>query len=190
MKKYIRALGIDDSYFVPHIPGSSNLVGVIMRYPNYIEGMLLREIEVDGMDVTDALLDMLSSKYGRQIKVIFTQGITFGGFNVLDLERVWKEYGIPIIVVSRKMPDLKTIEDALKKHFEDWEVRMKLIKKYKIEKVQNGKYEVYAQIVGIERSEAERVINAFTVRGAIPEPLRVAHIIASTLHFGESRGKP
>jgi len=190
MKKYIRALGIDDSYFVPHVPGSSNLVGIVMRYPNYIEGMLLREIDVDGMDVTDTLLDMLSSKYGRQIKIIFTQGITFGGFNVLDLERIWNEYNIPIIVVSRKMPDLKTIENALKKHFEDWEHRMKLIRRYEIERVKNGKYEVYVQLVGIEKKDAERIINAFTIRGAIPEPLRVAHLIASALHFGESRGKP
>ncbi len=190
MKKYIRVLGIDDSYFVPHTPGEANLVGVVMRYPNYIEGMLLRKISVDGMDVTDSVVDMLASKYGKQIKVIMTQGITFGGFNILDIERIWKEYEIPIIVISRKMPDLSEIESALKKHFNDWQRRVNLIKKYPIEIIRNENYELYVQVAGLDIEIAEKIIKSFTVRGAIPEPLRVAHLIASALHFGESRGKP
>ena len=120
MKRYIRALGVDDSYFVPHEPGSTSLIGVLMRAPNYFEGMLIRKIQVDGLDSTEAILDMLSSKYGRQVRVLFTQGITFGGFNIVDIRRIWEETNVPIIVVSRKEPDMGKIENALKKHFEDW----------------------------------------------------------------------
>ena len=190
MKKYIRALGIDDSYFVPHQPGYTSLVGVLVRAPNYLEGMLLRKIEVDGLDATDAILDMLSSKYGKQVRVIFTQGITFGGFNIIDIERIWKETTIPIIVVSRKEPDMKRIEEELKKHFEDWERRMEMLKKYPLIKIKNGRFLLHVQYAGLEKIEVESIISQFTVRGAIPEPLRIAHLIASSLYFGESRGKP
>lgn len=190
MKKYIRVLGIDDSYFIPHVPSQVDLIGVVMRASNYFEGMLRRKIKVDALDSTDAIMDMLNSKYGKQIRVVFLQGITFGGFNIVDIEKIWEEKGVPVIVVSRKNPDLSAIQHALRKHFEDWEYRMKLIKNYKIEKVQNGEFEIYIQRVGISLEEACRIIRSFTIRGAIPEPLRVAHLIASALHFGESKGKP
>ncbi|AGB05100.1 hypothetical protein AciM339_1238 [Aciduliprofundum sp. MAR08-339] len=190
MKKHIRALGIDDSYFVPHIPGEVDLIGVVLRAPNYLEGMLRRKIGVDALDSTDSIIDMLNSKYGRQIKVVFLQGITFGGFNIVDIERIWREREVPVIVISRKNPDLRAIEYALRKHFEDWEYRMNLLRKHKIEMIQNGEFEIYVQRAGISMDEARRVISSFTLRGAIPEPLRVAHLIASALHFGESKGKP
>ncbi len=190
MKKQIRALGLDDSYFVPHRAGKVHLVGVVLRAPNYFEGMLKREITVDGLDCTDAILQMLQSKYKTEIKVIFTQGITFGGFNIVDIEKIWKNSKIPVIVVSRREPNLEKIESALKKHFEDWEYRMELIRRYSIEKVKNGNFTIHIQYAGIDWDEALHLIRIFTVRGAIPEPLRVAHLIASALHFGESRGKP
>jgi len=190
MKRYIRALGVDDSYFVPHEPGSTSLIGVLMRAPNYFEGMLIRKIQVDGLDSTEAILDMLSSKYGRQVRVLFTQGITFGGFNIVDIRRIWEETNVPIIVVSRKEPDMGKIENALKKHFEDWERRIGLIKEYPITKIKNGEFELFVQFVGIDKDEVQNTVQQFTVRGAIPEPLRVAHLIASALYFGESKGKP
>jgi len=189
MKKYIRALGVDDSYFVPHKPGKTSLIGILMRAPNYVEGMLIRDIEVDGLDSTDAILDMLASKYGRQVRILFTQGITFGGFNIIDIERIWKESGIPIVVISRKEPDIAKIKSALKKHFKDWEKRIELIEKYPIKKIKNGRFMIFVQFEGIDEDELSSVVSQFTIRGAIPEPLRVAHLIASALHFGESRGK-
>ncbi len=190
MKKYIRALGVDDSYFVPHEPGETSLVGIIMRAPNYLEGMLIRKIKVDGLDATDAILDMLSSKYGKQVRVIFTQGITFGGFNIIDIGRIWRVTNIPVIVVSRKKPDMEKIEEALEKHFEDWKMRMEMISKYPLVNIKNGRFVIYVQYAGLDKEEVEKIVSQFTVRGAIPEPLRVAHLIASALHFGESRGKP
>ncbi len=190
MKKNIRALGIDDSYFVPHTPGSTDIIGVVMRAPNYIEGILRRRIAVDGLDCSEKIVEMVSTRFGRQLKVIFTQGMTFGGFNIVDLEFVYKATGIPIISVSRKMPNMDDIYGALKKHFDDWEKRWKLLNQHKIHRIKNGKYEIFVQFVGIDRMEAEWFVSIFTVRGAIPEPLRVAHLIASALHFGESKGKP
>jgi hypothetical protein len=41
----------------------------------------------------------------------------------------------------------------------------------------------------MELAEAEEIIKRSMVRGAVPEPLRLAHIIASGLARGESKGR-
>ncbi|HHE75698.1 MAG: DUF99 family protein [Thermoplasmata archaeon] len=190
MKKNIRALGIDDSYFVPHKPGKVEIVGVVMRAPNYIEGILIKKIEVDGLDCSDKIVEMLSSRFGSQLKVILTQGMTFGGFNILDMDKVYRVSRIPIMAISRKMPNMEEIKNALKKHFPDWKKRWELLSSHEIQKVRNKDYDLFVQSIGLAQSEIAEILELFTVRGAIPEPLRVAHLIASALHFGESRGKP
>ncbi len=190
MKEKIRVLGIDDSYFVPHRPGRVDIVGVVTRAPSYIEGILIRKIEVDGLDCTEKVIDMLTTKYGRQIKAVLAQGMTFGGFNILDIDRVYNTSGIPVVAVSRKLPSMEDIKSALEKHFSDWELRWKLLSAHQIHKIRNGRYDVYVQFVGLNEKEVKKLLELFTVRGAIPEPLRIAHLIASALHFGESRGKP
>jgi len=43
--------------------------------------------------------------------------------------------------------------------------------------------------LGISLAEAKEIITLATIRGVIPEPLRVAHIIASGISRGESYGK-
>ncbi len=189
MKKNIRALGIDDLPFKLRSE-KSGIVGTVMRAQAYIEGIIVKSITVDGDDVTSKLIELLeNSKFLDQIRVIFTNGITFGGFNVLDLEKVYKKYSIPIITISRKMPDFQKIEAALKKHFSGWEMKLDLMKKLEIHKIINNNSEIFTQYLGIDDVDAVKIINLFTVKGAVPEPVRISHIIASAIYFGESHSK-
>jgi endonuclease V-like protein UPF0215 family len=114
-------------------------------------------------------------------------GITFGGFNVINIQEIFKSTGIPVIVIMRKYPDFTKIKKALKR-FNDWEERWKDIKDagevYKIE----NKEDIYIQINGIELEDAEEIIKLSTTRSAIPEPIRVAHLIAAGVVTGESKG--
>ena len=48
---------------------------------------------------------------------------------------------------------------------------------------------VMVQRAGVSLSEAARVLTEFTVEGKIPEPLRVAHLIAGGVTTGQSRGR-
>lgn len=48
---------------------------------------------------------------------------------------------------------------------------------------------VRVQRVGIERAKAEQVVRRFATHSTVPEPLRVAHIIAGGIATGESRGR-
>lgn len=189
IKKYMRALGIDDLPFKSRSE-KSGLVGTVMRAQTYIEGVVIKTIDVDGDDVTYKLIELLeNSKFLDQIRVIFTNGITFGGFNVLDIEEVYEKYSIPVITISRKMPDLEKIESALKKHFLNWNEKLELMQKFKIHRIINNNSKIFIQYCGLEDYDAEKIIKLFTVRGAVPEPVRISHIIASAIYFGESRSK-
>jgi endonuclease V-like protein UPF0215 family len=48
---------------------------------------------------------------------------------------------------------------------------------------------IYVKCTGISIEEAKEIIKISTIRGVLPEPLRVAHIIASGIIRGESYGK-
>ncbi|NPA75893.1 MAG: DUF99 family protein [Euryarchaeota archaeon] len=188
--KNIRILGVDDSHFTPHTHGTVMVAGVVMRVSGYIDGFLTTSITIDGTDATEKIAQMARGKYHRDIRVIMTQGITFGGFNVLDIRALAQHAGAAVIVVSRKKPNLESMREALKKHFPDWKERYALLTAVPIEKISNGEHALWIQRVGIESDEALQIIHATTVRGAVPEPVRLAHLMASAIYFGESKGKP
>jgi uncharacterized protein len=49
---------------------------------------------------------------------------------------------------------------------------------------------VYVQRVGLAAGEAQAVVERLAVHSRIPEPLRVAHLIAGAIANGASRGRP
>jgi hypothetical protein len=114
-------------------------------------------------------------------------GVTFGGFNVINIQKIYEETGIPVIVIMRKYPNFEKIQKALKR-FENWQERWQDIKDagpvYKIE----NEEDIYIQVNGIDIEDAEEIIRLSTTRSAIPEPVRVAHLIAAGVVTGESKG--
>ena len=189
VKEEIRILGVDDG------PFSKNdkeviVVGVIFRGGEFLDGLLRTYVAVDGLDATEKLSSMVnSSRHKQQLKVIMLDGITLGGFNIVDVKKLYSETKIPIIVINRKVPDLKSIRVALEKKFEDFEKRWKMILNAgKIKQLKFEKFSVYYQNVGIEDEEAEEIITISIKHAQIPEPLRVAHLIATGIVKGESEG--
>ena len=185
MKKKVHILGIDD---MPFSFGDKkvDIVGVIMRGNSYIEGVLRTTIEVDGRDATSALAELINrTRHREQLRVAMVDGAALGGFNVVDGEEIYGETGLPIITVTKEKPDEKKMIGALKKHFDDWEERWKIISKGEMKKLEL-EYPLYIKCWGISFEDAKNVIKFSTIRGAIPEPLRVAHLIASGMKKGES----
>ena len=189
MKTEIRILGIDDSPF-SFSDKYSILVGVIMRGGSYIEGVLSRKIEVDGDDGTYKCIDMVkNTKYKKQLKSILLNGINFCGFNVINIEKIYSETDIPVITITRDKPNFEKIKNALIKNFSDWKSRFEIIEKGSLHKIKTDFNPIYIKCVGIDVKEAKEIIKISTIRGVIPEPIRIAHIIASGITRGESYGK-
>ncbi|HID42603.1 MAG TPA: DUF99 family protein [Archaeoglobaceae archaeon] len=180
MKKW-RYIGFDDG-FSSFRDEKAYLVGCITTGTS-VEGFLFTTIEVDGFDVTSKIIDLiLKSRFREQLKCIFLSGITFGGFNIADVDEINRKTGIPVVVTMKKPPDLSLIGEALQ-NVSEVERRMEIIKKageiY-------GTRGIYIQFRGCSLGEAERFIESSKVGSKIPEPLRIAHLVASSLVYGES----
>ncbi len=190
-KEEIRIIGFDDGPFVTKSKGNVPVVGVIFRGGKYLDGMLKTEVAIDGIDSTEKLVRLInSSRHRQQLKVIMTDGLTFGGFNLFDIRELHERTGLPVIVINRKHPDIAKVKDALKM-FPDYRLRLKVLKnagRVKHHTLPSGK-DIYYQSAGLTDSETKEIINLSTTHSFIPEPLRAAHIIATAVVTGESRGR-
>jgi endonuclease V-like protein UPF0215 family len=189
MKQQIRILGIDDAPFT-FTDASTMVVGVVMRGGEYVEGILRSSVIIDGTDATDVVTCMVqTTRHREQLRVVMLDGICLGGFNIVDIQKLNEIIQIPVLTVTRDRPDLLAIEKALRKHFPDWEHRLALHKQGILHEFRTAHNPLYAKFVGCSPEEAQEIISRATIRGVLPEPLRIAHLIASGIVRGESYGK-
>jgi len=192
IKSEIRIIGIDDGPFEPRTKGKALLVGVIFRGGEWLDGVLRIYIEVDGTDATQRIGDMINkSRHKGQLRVIMVDGVTFAGFNVIDIQEIFRQTGLPVIVVSRKLPDFPKVKKALK-NLPDWQERWRMLRAAgKIYPVRSKPRAapVCMQVAGIKRADAEQIVKLASTRSLVPEPLRVAHLIATGIARGESVGR-
>ncbi|ODS42127.1 MAG: hypothetical protein MSIBF_01970 [Candidatus Altiarchaeales archaeon IMC4] len=190
LKDEIRIIGIDDGSFDFRRDKTTILVGAIFRGGRWLDGILKTEVEIDGTDSTDKIISLISKTRHKDIRVIMLDGINFAGFNIVDIERLSKETKLPVIVIVRKMPDFESIKSALKK-FDNHKERIGLIEKAgwpaPVE-TRPGKF-VHIQHIGITKEDAAKIVKLSATRSLIPEPVRAAHLIASGIVLGESRGR-
>ncbi len=185
IKPQIRVVGFDDGTFRFKGRGRTVLVGVVMKGSLDVVGILTRWIEVDGRDATEKMIDAVTSSRFGDLRVILLKGITYAGFNVVDVEALTSETGLPVLVVVRKRPDVAAMERALRKHFPDAEERIALLRKAPpLRELIPGK--LYYQAVGLSDEEAREIIRVTRKSALVPEPLRLAHMIAGAVMTGES----
>jgi len=189
MKAKSRFLGIDDAPFRfsdERVP----IVGVVVQAPSYIEGVLTTLAEVDGHDATERIAAMVRhSRYHAGLAAILIDGTAVGGFNVVDIDAVHEAVDRPVVTVTRKKPNMNAIETALRRRFDDWEERLAIIRRHEIGSIRTARGTVWVTHVGTTEAEVEKALSLTTVRGVLPEPLRVAHLIAAGIVRGESRGR-
>ena len=186
IKPEIRVLGIDDSALINE---KVIIIGTFFRGGDQIDGILRSEITRDGLDATEIMVSIIKkSKFYSQIRVIMLDGVTYAGFNPVDIIRLHEETAIPIIVFMRSCPDFEKMKLALL-HLPEagkrWEI---ILKAGKIHKISQDN-PVFIQFIGVDKKSAYEIIRMTSTHSNIPEPLRVAHLIATGVVFGESTGK-
>jgi len=184
-KKEIRVIGIDDAPFDKFKRGKVLVIATIFRGGSWLDGILSTKVNIDGTDATNKLADMINKcKFKPQLQCIMLDGIALGGFNIVDTKELNKKTKIPVIVIIRRYPNFKKIRATLKKLKK--EKRFKLIEKAgKVLKVDK----IYIQITGINLEQAKEILKITCTRSLIPEPIRTAHLIASGVVNGESKGR-
>ncbi|MCL4430165.1 MAG: DUF99 family protein [Candidatus Bathyarchaeota archaeon] len=180
IKPEIRVLGIDDGKFTPHTQGDSLIVGVVFRGGSSIDGVMHTKIGIDALDATDKITTMINeSPHCRQLRLVMLYGITFAGFNLVDIQKLHHDTDLPVIALTHDKPDLDAIHEALK-HLPNMEERWRIVQNAgEIHSIKNKGATLYMGLAGITLSDALKIVDLTSTRGSFPEPLRVAHLIAS-----------
>jgi len=152
-----------------------------MRRDFIIDGFVFGYSTVEGNDATDAILQMHQKLNRDDISFVMISGLILSMYNIVDIKKIWNQLKIPIIGVT--YGNSKGIEDAIKYHFPDSyqskiEEYRKLGQRTKI--LLHTGYDIFVRIEGCEIQEAKNLLNAMTVQGTVPEPLRVAQMLAKT----------
>jgi len=179
-----RVIGVEDGGFTRPSLGRSFLktllVCVLLR-GTCIEDFRADMITVDGLDASEKLITMLRK---LSFDAIMLAGVSFAGFNLVDPTLVFEKFHKPIIVVSRTKPNNIAVKNALILHFEDWQARWSVFQKLgPIHEVYSipGEPPVYVEVIGATFDWATKLIRASASCCRIPEPLRVARLIARGL---------
>ena len=180
IKSEIRVLGVDDGKFTPHTQGNVIVVGVVFRGGCWLDGVMHTRIAIDGFDATEQIASMINgSSHCKQLRLVMLNGITFGGFNVVDIKKLNLATKLPVIALTREKPDLDAICEALKnlpRSEERW--KMVLAAGEIFEVTCKGK-RIYMELAGLSLVDARKIVELTSTRSSFPEPLRVAHLVAS-----------
>jgi endonuclease V-like protein UPF0215 family len=179
-------VGFDDGPFDRTRHGGDVLLVGAVCARTRLDGLLTGRVRKDGWNITDRIAALIEqSQFREHIQAVLLGGITFAGFNIVDLHGLAARLGRPVLIVARRRPRLEKIRRALD-NLPRAERRWRLIE-------QAGTMEavgtVMVQRAGLTLAEAGALLAATTLHGNLPEPLRLAHLIAGGLTTGHSRGR-
>ncbi|WOF16068.1 DUF99 family protein [Methanoplanus sp. FWC-SCC4] len=184
-KSGIRILGIAESFS----QGANNslFAGVVMRKDLIIDGFAFSHATVGGMDATDAVIGIFDKLNRRDINCIVLSGCVVSWFNIIDPDLIFKTTNVPVIGVTYE--DSKGLKEHIIHHFPGDENRLSAYEKLgerTFVKLDN-KYGIYIRTAGLLKEEAFSICNSFAKEGKIPEPLRVARLLARSFFKDENR---
>lgn len=214
----MNVIGFDDGPFPRDHRGDVLLVGVVCSGTR-VDGIVSGRIRRDGANATRTMVELVrKSQFGLHVQAVLLQGIAVGGFNVVDVHALSTALRIPVLVVVRKAPDLSAVRRALFSDAPSMRPRVAGAKRKwsLIEKagaleplgpsrraerrrrdalpsgptgIRTTTPRLWIQRVGLSFDEARRIIHDTTLHGNVPEPLRLAHLIAGGIATGTSRGR-
>jgi endonuclease V-like protein UPF0215 family len=181
-KKGIRALGIAES-FVKGESEKAVLAGVVMRGDLQVDGFAVTHIEVGGLDATEGVLRLFRDLDRTDINVIILNGCIISLFNMVDMRALFEDLECPVICVTYEESEgLESYLDELDDHKRRHAIYRSLGDRTPVT-LKTG-HEVLVRFLGMEATDAKGILNRFTLQGSVPEPLKVARLLARTLLRG------
>ena len=174
-------VGVEDGRFSREADVQKAVLVAVLLHGISIIDFQMTDIEVNGLDATEKFRCMLQR---WSFDSVILAGVSYAGFNLIDANVIFEEFEKPVIIVARTKPNSKAVKDALLRHFEDWETRWAVVEKlgpvYEIVSVPNEP-PIYAETVGVYLKLARNLVRRLSVCCRIPEPIRVARLIARGL---------
>lgn len=203
----MNVLGFDDGPFPREHRGNVLLVGVVCAGTR-VDGIVSGRIRRDGADAARVMAELVrASQFGTSLQAVLLQGIAVGGFNVVDVHGLSKALRVPVLVVARRPPDMAAVKRALFSRNPDGRPAVSgAAKKWRLIEAAGTLDELgpsrrsqrtgvkkpgrlWVQRAGLSIEEARHVVESTTLHGNLPEPLRLAHLVAGGIASGKSRGR-
>jgi len=185
-RRLTNVVGFDDGPFDRSRPGARVLLVGAVCARTRLDGVISGEVRKDGTDATARVAALVrGSQFDGHVRAVLLNGIAFGGFNVVDIQALAETLARPVLVVARRAPRLALIRDALAR-LPGGAAKWRLIERAGPMEPLGG---VFVQRAGLSPREALQLLAATTLHGNIPEPLRLAHLIAGGITTGKSRGR-
>ena len=176
-KPGIRAVGVAESFR----PGQkkSTLAGVVMRSDLVVDGLAVGRTSVGGDDASSSIWSLYRRLKRNDVNVILVSGAILSLYNFVDIDELSRKTKLPVICLTYK--ETSGIEDSIRRHFPDnpkpkLELYRKLGGRKKL-RLKSGCY-VFVRTSGLTEAEAKSVLGMFTLQGSIPEPVRLARLLA------------
>jgi endonuclease V-like protein UPF0215 family len=180
-KSGIRVLGIAESF--KKTQSKSLAVGIVMRGDFRIDGFGFCQPTIGGSDSTESLLGLFNRLKRPDIRAWMLGGSLISWFNVVDIVELHRATGVPVVCVTYHPSE--GVEKYLKEYFpSDWQSRFETMKKAgdRIAVGLDTGHTVFLTTVGVGVKRAKRLLDIFTLDGRIPEPIRVARLIAASAY--------
>ncbi|WP_242396131.1 endonuclease dU [Anaeromyxobacter oryzisoli] len=178
----LRAIGFDDAPFSRERRGLVGLAGVVCAGTRF-EGLVWGAVRRDGWDATDAIVALLrGGKFLPQLHLVLLDGLGFGGFNLVDLPALAARLERPCVAVMRRPPDLAAVEAAIAR-LPRPRRRLALLRAAGPVHRAGG---FCFQVAGAAPEVVAAALPRLTDRGAVPEALRLAHLVAGAVRTGQS----
>lgn len=178
----VRAIGFDDAPFARGRRGAVGLAGVVCAGTRF-EGLVWGAVQKDGWNATEVLAALLEGgKFLPQLHLVLLDGIGFGGLNLVDLAALAERLDRPCVAVMRRPPDLTAMERAIRR-LPRPERRLAILARAG---AIHRRGPFVFQVQGAEPDAVGAALAGLTDRGAVPEPLRLAHLVGAAVRTGES----
>jgi endonuclease V-like protein UPF0215 family len=160
--------------------GYSIYAGVLARRDGAVEDVALATATLGGTDGTEAASNILDALLRPDVAMIMLDGCVVSFYNWIDGEELWRRYGKPVACYVFEKPEGR-VEDAVRKLFPDWQARVEALRRLGPPTPYYTKtgYKIYVRSWGIDPVDAGKAAEACMRFGKVPEPLRVAKIIAA-----------
>lgn len=149
-----------------------------MRRDLVIDGFALASAELGGDDATGQIAAMHAGLGRPDIGLIAVSGTAISLYNMVDLRRLHAESGVPAVGVSygeaaaggaalamRLAGDAARAE-SLRRQGPRARVRL------------HTSHDLFVRCAGCGAAQAGRLLDSMTLQGAVPEPLRIARLLA------------
>lgn len=175
-KPGLRVLGIAESFV--RSSRISILAGVVMRTDLRLDGLAYARATVGGDDATEAVLKLCKQLDRTDVNALLLSGLAISWFNIIDLEEVSVRTQKPLICLTYE--ESQGLENHIREYFPQPEEKLRryAVSGERVPVWLKTGFEVYVRALGASAEDARILLNKFTRDGRVPEPVRVARMMA------------